>query len=99
VAGRIDWQLAAESLDPAPLWGSVAREWGGPEWDHVHSVTDLDTLALEDDLPEDLLFRAWEAPDDVGFRTIVGHRLGLITETAPAESIGVALKDQASRDI
>ena len=98
VAGRIDWQLAAESIDPAGLWGSVGREWGDEEWEGVYSVTELDTLELEDDLPEDLLFRAWEAPADVGFRTIVNHQFGLVTETAPAEAIGVALRDQAPRD-
>jgi hypothetical protein len=97
VAERIDWQLASDFIDPAALWGPVPREWSGEEWDDVYGVTDLDTLDLEDDLPDDLIFRAWEAPDDVTFRTIVPHRHGLITETAPAEAIGVALSDQAKR--
>jgi hypothetical protein len=57
VPSRIDWQLAAESLDPAQLWGAV-----------------------------------------IGFRTIVGHRYGLITETGAAEAIRMSLRDQAPRD-
>ncbi len=97
VADRIDWQLASDTVDPATLWGPVPREWSGEEWEGVHGVTDLETLDLEDDLPEHLLFRAWEAPEDVTFRTIVPHRHGLITQTAPAETIGVALSDQATR--
>lgn len=97
VPDRTDWQVAAESLDPAALWGGVPREWGGEEWDGVYSVTDLDTLQLEDEPPEELIFRAWEAPADVGFRTLVDLRHGLYTETAPAEAIGAALKDQARR--
>jgi hypothetical protein len=98
VPSRIDWQLAAEVLDPAPLWGAVPREWGGEEWEDVYSVTELDTLELEDDLPEELIHRAWEAPDDVGFRTMVGQQYGLITETAPEAAIRMSLRDQAPRD-
>ena len=95
VADRIDWQLVAESIDPATLWGDVGGEWSGEEWEGAYSITTLETLALEDDLPDELIFRSYEAPDDVGFRTFVRHDTGLFTETAPAEAIGARVKDQA----
>ena len=97
LADRTDWQLVAESIDPATLWGGAAAEWGGEEWEGAYSVTTLETLALEDDLPDELIFRSYEAPDDVGFRTFVRHDIGLFTETAPAEAIGARVKDQALR--
>ncbi|MDA0169711.1 hypothetical protein OJ998_11505 [Solirubrobacter taibaiensis] len=97
LADRTDWQLVAESIDPATLWGGVPAEWGGEEWEGAYSVTTLETLALEDDLPDELIFRAHEAPDDVGFRTFVRDDIGLFTETEPAEAIGARVKDQAIR--
>ena len=97
LADRTDWQLVAESVDPATLWGGAAAEWGSEEWEGAYSVTTLETLALEDDLPDELIFRSSEAPDDVSFRTFVRSDVGLFTETARAEAIGARVKDQADR--
>jgi hypothetical protein len=97
LADRTDWQLVAESVAPATLWGGVPAEWGGEEWAGAYSVTTLETLALEDNLPDELIFRSSEAPDDVSFRTFVRSDVGLFTETARAEAIGARVKDQADR--
>jgi hypothetical protein len=96
IADRSDWQVVAETMATDDLWGPL-REWSDELYEGVYSVVAPGTVD-DEEFEDDQVFRLWEAPAGVGFRTIVRHDLGLFTETGEAEATGVRLRNQAPRD-
>jgi hypothetical protein len=102
IAHRIDWQLAAEALGPsetAKLWGPV-REWADAEYDDAYRVLDAELIDFDpdDEYPPVLVLGATDAPADVGFRTFVDARTGLLTSATETDSFGLGVRTLAPRE-
>ncbi len=95
---RVDWQIAAESLDTSRLWGPV-REWADSEYDGAYRVVDAELIDFDpdDEDPPALVLHWTDAPPDVGFRTFVRASSGLYTTSFETPALGLKIRKLAPR--